>query len=129
MTVTWNPGEPLFNQTTGDFYEVDGDVVMPEDDAQSIANAAWYRVMTQKGDCPRDRNAGIDRGMELFNPELPIVDGIGAVRAQILSTPGISTVIEVAIVDFDATLRALYLSFTAETVLGESITNTALLQG
>lgn len=129
MTVTWNPQEPLFNQQTGDFEEVDGDVVMPEDDAASIANAAWYRVMTQRGDCPRDRSAGIDRGMVLFNPELPVVDGIGAVRSQIMTTPGITSVVDLQIVDFDATARTLFLAYTAETVLGEQVTNTALVQG
>lgn len=129
MTVTWNPNEPLFDQTTFDFVEVDGDVVMPEDDAAAITNAAWYRVLTQRGDCPRDRSAGIDRGMVLFNPELPVTEGIGAVRSQIMTTPGISSVTDLVIVGYDAAARAVYLAYTAETVLGEQLSNTLLLQG
>lgn len=129
MTVTYNPDEPLFDQQTADFVEVDGDVVMCEDDAQAITNASWYRVLTQKGDCPRDRDAGIDRGMELFNPELPISAGIGAVRSEIADTPGIASVQSVTIVDYDAETRTLLLTYTADIFNGESITNTAGLTG
>lgn len=130
MAVTYNPGEPLFDQETRDFVEVDGDVVMAdEDDAQATSNATWYRVMTQKGDCPRDRDAGIDRGMELFNPELPVSAGLGAVRQEIADTPGVASVQEVTIVDYNADSRSLYLTYTADIKGGGSITNTASITG
>lgn len=129
MTITWNPGEPLFDPTTRDFIEVEGDVVFPEDDASAIANASWYRVMTQRGDCPRDRGAGIDRGTELFNPELPLSVGLGAVRAEIADTPGVSSVQGVTVVEYSAEHRTLSLSYTADTVPGDTVTNTANLQG
>lgn len=128
MTVTYNPGEPLFDQDTRDFVEVDGDVVMAEDDdEQAIMNAVWYRTMTQKGDCPRDRDAGIDRGMELFNPEFPVSAGLGSVRQEIIDTPGVTSVQDITIVDYDATLRTLRLAYTVDTVGGGSFTNTSTL--
>ena len=129
MTVTYNPGEPLFDQETHDFVEVDGDVLIPEDDAQAITNASWYRIMTQKGDCPRDRDAGIDRGMELFNPELPITAGIGAVRSELADTPGVVGVQSVTVVDYNADDRTLYLAYTVDIAGGDEVTNTAGITG
>lgn len=129
MTVTYNPGEPLFDQETHDFVEVDGDVLIPEDDAQAITNASWYRIMTQKGDCPRDRDAGIDRGMELFNPELPINAGIGAVRSEIADTPGVVGVQGVTVIDYNADDRTLYLSYTINIAGGDEVTNTVGIMG
>lgn len=127
--VVWNPGEPLFDQATADFVEVEGDVVMPEDDAEAITNAAWYRVMTQRGDCPRDRDAGIDRGLELFNPELPVTAGLGSVRQEIADTPGVSSVQTIEVQGYDADQRALFVSFTADTIPGDTVSSVANLQG
>lgn len=125
MTVSFNPSEPLFDPATRDFVEVDGDVLIVDDDAQAISNASWYRLMTQKGDCPRDRDAGIDRGMELFNPELAVTAGLGSVRAEISDTPGVLGVQDITIIDYDADSRALYLSYTADIAGGDSVSNTA----
>ncbi|MBL8971739.1 MAG: hypothetical protein JNK56_14200 [Myxococcales bacterium] len=125
--VTWNPGEPLFDPATRDFVEVDGEVVFPEDDGAAIANASWYRVMTQRGDCPRDAAAGIDRGMELFNPELPLAVGLGAVRAEIADTPGVTSVSTVEVLAEDPVTRAVYIAYSADTRVGEAVTGTANL--
>lgn len=130
MTANYNPSEPLFDQQTRDFVEVDGDVVMAdEDDAQAISNASWYRVLTQKGDCPRDRDAGIDRGLELFNPELPISAGLGAIRSEIMDTPGIASVTDISVIDYSADDRTLYISYAAEIKTGDTINNTANFAG
>lgn len=119
-TRTWNPGEPVFDQTTGEPYITeDGELVevapglkidAPDGrtlDGDDVSNAAWYRANKYEGETPRDRSVGVpyDRRV-LGQPEagLAVAAIVGEVRAR---TPGIAQVVGVVATEFAPSDRVL----------------------
>jgi hypothetical protein len=70
--TTWNPGEPVFDQATGNPYvDADGNliecapglIISAADgrslDGDDVANAAWLRANIYEGECTRDTSVGV----------------------------------------------------------------------
>lgn len=123
-STVWNPGEPVFDQATGEPYiddegnlvEVAPGLLVPTSDGRTldgddVANAAWLRGNVYQGECLRDTSVGV--------PYLQQTLGSGdedlaveVVVAEIVRrTPGVGGVVDVRGLGLDPRTRAL--RFTA----------------
>lgn len=121
--VNYNPGEPVFDQATGEPYitpegelvEVhpglkvqvaDGRVI----DGDDVANAAYYRANLFQGEAPRDASAGVPYlrlALGQMDQALAISLVVGEVRSR---TPGVAGVVAVRAEGLDPRTRAMRFS-------------------
>ena len=118
--VTWNPGEPVFDQATGEPYiDEDGALVevapglkvdAPDGrvlDRDDVANAAYYRANKYEEETLRDRSIGVPFHRLVLgtsDPGLAIAAVVGEVRER---TPGVAQVVGVVATEFSPEDRVL----------------------
>ena len=120
MATLYNPGEPVFDQATGDIV-VDpstGDAVTVEPETldtdpvtgqvhqrDDVANALWYRVNTWTGEVLRDRSLGVDFHNVVFASPFQEDAVVTEIRATAKATPGVAALTEGRLVRYDAASR------------------------
>ena len=123
-TTLYNPGEPVFDQFTGEPYiDEQGNLVevapgltvnAPNGrvvDGDDVANAAWYRVNKFEGETLRNVEIGVPY-LRLVLGQPDALLAMSVVIAEIKTrTPGVTGVINVNFISFDNTNRVL--RFTA----------------
>lgn len=123
--VTFNPGEPVFDMSTGEPYiDDDGDLVQVEPglvveasdgrvlDGDDVANAAYYRANKFQGESLRDASVGVPYlrlALGTSDQTLAASLIVAEIRAR---TPGVSGVVNVRVLGLDAQTRALTFSAT-----------------
>lgn len=106
--VNYNPGEPVFDMSTGEPYITpDGELVEVQPglkvqvadgrviDGDDVANAAYYRANLFQGEAPRDASAGVPYlrlALGQMDQALAISLVVGEVRSR---TPGVAGVVAV----------------------------------
>lgn len=134
-SVTYNPGEPVFDQTTGEPYiDEDGALVIvapgllvsaPDGrtlDGDDVANAAWYRGNKFEGETLRDNEIGVPyERLVLGQPDasLAVTLVVSEVRTR---TPGVVGVLSANVTKYDNENRALFWTATLLRANGESQT-------
>lgn len=118
--VVYNPGEPVFDQSTGEPYidefgalvevapglkvqAADGRIL----DGDDVANAAYYRANKFLGETLRDRTVGVpylDQVLGQSDVGLAATAVVGEIRTR---TPGVAGVVGVRVVGLDAATRVL----------------------
>ena len=128
MAVTFNPGEPVFDQETGDLVidPTTGDAVIVEPDAvwtdpvtgavyqqDDVTNAVFYRCNTFLGEVLRSASLGIDFAGVVFAS--PVNEGaiVAEVRSAAKSAPGVAALTDGRLVDYSATDRRVGFVFRA----------------
>ena len=128
MAQVFNPGEPVFDQDTGDVVidPTTGDavIVAPGEiwadpvtgtsyQRDDVANAAYWRVNTYTGEVLRDQSKGVDYHNVVF--AVPFVEDlvIAEIRGAIMDTPGIAALTEARLVSYDPASRSVYFVFRA----------------
>lgn len=113
-SVTYNPGEPVFDQSTGEPY-IDDDGALVEVapglrvdtgdgrtiDGDDVANAAWWRANLREGEVMRDQSIGVPYEREALgqaDPGLAMTVVLGEVRRR---TPGVAGIVEQRVVVFE----------------------------
>lgn len=118
--VTYNPGEPVFDQTTGEPYiDEDGALVevapglkvdTPDGevlDGDDVGNAAWYRANKYERETLRDRTIGVPYHRLVLGTSEPGL-AIAAITGEIVArTPGVSQVVGVVGTEFSPDDRVL----------------------
>jgi hypothetical protein len=129
----YNPGEPVWNPTTGDIVDDpdtgDALIVVGTDTGESAAywpdpvtgtvyqrddvtNAVWYRVNTRKGEVLRDKTIGINYDTFVFGGSVSR-DLINAeVSAAVRTVPGVAAMIGGRFVSFNVQARSVVFLFT-----------------
>lgn len=125
MPTTFNPGEPVFDQTmgepfidpaTGDFVEAAPGLQVDAGngrtiDGDDVVNAGYYRVNHHQGESIRDRRIGVPYNRIVFEAGTsPALVG-ELIAAEYRTTPGIESVTRVVVDRFDRRTRILWLSF------------------
>lgn len=124
-TVNWNPGEFVFDQSTGEPYiDAEGNTfeVQPHlklqaaggrvIDGDDVANAAWYRGNKFEGETLRARYIGVPYLRETLGTQ-NVGSAVTAVVSEIRTrTPGVAGVVALRDVTLDATSRVLVFSCT-----------------
>lgn len=124
-TVVWNPGEPVFDPSTGEPYVTPdgllvecapGLLVQTADgrtlDGDDVSNAAWLRANVYQGECQRDRSVGVpylQQGLGQTDEALAVEVVVSEV---VESTPGVGGVVDVRSLGVDPRTRALNFSAT-----------------
>lgn len=123
--TTWNPGEPVFDQATGEpLILADGSLVevvpglkveAPDGrtiDGDDVANAAYYRANKYEGETMRDRSVGVPYlrlGLGQGDAGLATSIVVAEVRTR---TPGVAGVVAVRVHGLDPATRVLQWSAT-----------------
>jgi hypothetical protein len=118
--ITWNPGEPVFDQVTGEPYiDPDGAMVEVEPgllvtrsdgttlDGDDVANAAWFRANLFLGESLRDRSVGVpylENVLGGTNLQLAAATVVGEVKAR---TPGVAGIVAVRVLGLDPQTRVM----------------------
>jgi hypothetical protein len=113
-TVAYNPGEPVFDQTTGEPYiDDDGNLVEVAPglrvdtsdgrtlDGDDVANAAWWHANLREGEVLRDQSIGVPYERQALgqqDPGLAMTVVLGEVRRR---TPGVVGIVEQRVVIFE----------------------------
>lgn len=121
----FNPGEPVFDQETGEPYidddgalvEVAAGLLVATSDGRTlqgddVANAAWYRANLYEGECIRDAAIGVPYQREALGQsdvDLAASTIIAEVKTR---TPGVSGVVNIRITNFNPTTRILRFTST-----------------
>lgn len=118
--ITWNPGEPVFDQTTGEPYitedgelvEVEAGLVVSAPDGRAIdgddvANAAYYRANLFRGEVLRDASRGVPYLQEALGGNNPILAASVVIAEVRESTPGVAGVVGVTVQGVDPSTRVL----------------------
>lgn len=144
MTTTFNPGEPVFDQSTGepvidpvtgDFVEVapNSEYINPltgvRFDGDDVANAAYFRANTYLGEVQRDRSRGVDFINFVFAGNVGIDVAVGELSAAIRLTPGVQSITDVAVIEFNPATRALQLRYRVRKRSGEATSATTRIAG
>lgn len=119
--VNYNPGEPVFDQTTGEpFITEDGELVevspglvvsAPDGrsiDGDDVACAAYYRGNLYLGESPRDASIGVpylEDALGGNNPALAASVVLAEIRER---TPGVAGIVGVTVQGIDPITRVLY---------------------
>lgn len=106
MPTLYNPGEPVWDQETGDpvVDPATGDVLRVEaggrpwtdpitgrrHETDDVTNAAWWRVTLRLGESRRNVRLGLDLLHLVFDAGAGVDVALGAVADQILTTPGVA---------------------------------------
>jgi hypothetical protein len=142
MPYTFNPGEPVFDQETGEPYiDEDGALVevspgsvvitpdgreLPGDD---VANAAYYRVNLYEGEVMRDASIGVPYqrlALGQSDVDLAIAVTVGEIRSR---TPGVAGVVDVRVNAFEPADRALIFTSTLIRADGVDLQTTTTIAG
>ena len=132
MAVTYNPGEPVFDQSTGEpFIDEDGNLVQVAPglqvattdgrtlDGDDVANAAYYRGNKFLGETIRAANIGVPFQQVLGQTDkaqaMTVV--LGEVRTR---TPGIAGVVAARVTSYDPKSRVL--NWRAQLIRGDGST-------
>lgn len=123
-TVTWNPGEFVFDQQTGEPYiDADGNTFEVEPhlqiqasggraiDGDDVANAAYYRANIYEGEVIRARALGVPYLQQALG-QGDIGQAITAVVATVRQTPGVAGVVSVRDARLSARTRVLTFACT-----------------
>ena len=118
--VTWNPGEPVFDMTTGEpFIDAEGAMIQVEPglqvqrpdgttlDGDDVGNAAYYRANKFRGESLRDRTVGVpymEQVLGSSNLQLAASAIVGEVKT---TTPGVAGIVAVSVLGLDPTTRVL----------------------
>ena len=144
MSTNYNPGEPVFDQSTGDLVidPTTGDAVLVEPGAvwsdpvtgtvyqqDDVANAAYYRVNTYVGEVMRDQSIGVDYINVVFGMPVSSELIIAEVSATMLSTPGLSSLTAARLVSFDVGDRSALFLFSARKKDASSLPVAVAVQG
>lgn len=123
--VIWNPGEPVFDQATGEPY-IDAEGALVEVypglkveaadgrvlDGDDVANAAYYRANLFEGEALRDASAGVPYLSLALGQDSPI-DALDVVVSEVRSaTPGIAGIVDARVVVLDPATRVLLFTAT-----------------
>lgn len=123
-SILWNPGEPVFDQATGEPYvDPDGALVevrpgllvqAPDGrtlDGDDVANAAWLRGNVYLGECTRDTSVGVPYLQQALgmSDESLAIDVV--IAEMVRRTPGVGGVVDVRSLGLDPVTRVL--RFTA----------------
>lgn len=117
----FNPGEPVFDQTTGDLVvdPTTGDAVIVAEGGQwtdpvtrvtyqadDVVNAMYLRVNTYVGEVLRDASKGVDFHNVIFG--MPIREDliIDEFRGAALDTPGVAALTDARLISYNFTTRA-----------------------
>jgi len=128
MARIFNPGEPLFDQVTGDLVvdpatqdavivAAEGVYVDPETSLEypldDVGNACFYAANTYTGEALRDQSVGVDYVNVVFAS--PFVPEIAAaeVSAAIKVVPGVAAVIGARFLSLDPVSRVGRFAFDA----------------
>lgn len=139
---TFNPGEPVFDQETGEPYiDEDGALVQVEPGSvviapngrelvgDDVANAAYYRVNLHQGEVLRDAAVGVPYqrlALGQSDVDLAIAVTVGEIRSR---TPGVSGVVGVRVDAFEPTDRALIFTSTLIRSDGVDLQTTTTIAG
>lgn len=118
--IAWNPGEPVFDMTTGEPYIDEEGAMIPVApglkvqrpdgttlDGDDVANAAYYRANKFRGESLRNRGVGVPYLEQVLggtNLQLAAAAVVGEVKAV---TPGVAGVVSVAVQGLDPVSRVL----------------------
>lgn len=119
MATIYNPGEPVFDQSTGEPYiDDDGNLVEVQPglvldlgdglvlDGDDVANAAWWHASQREGETLRDVSVGVPYEREALgqaDPGLAMTVVTAEIRAR---TPGVMGIVEQRVITFkDRVLR------------------------
>ncbi len=136
----FNPGEPVFDQETGEPYidddgalvEVAAGLLVETSDGRTlqgddVANAAWYRANLHEGECIRDASIGVPYHRTVLGQsdvDLAASTIIAEVKTR---TPGVIGIVNIRITNFNPVTRILRF---ASTILrakgGETATETTV---
>lgn len=119
-TITWNPGEFVFDQTTGEpyidaagetFLVAPGLQISTSDgrtiDGDDVANAAYYRANKFEGETLRDRSIGVPF-LQLALGQGDIAQAVDVIAAEVRRrTPGVSGVVSTRVVGLNPVTRVL----------------------
>ena len=121
----FNPGEPVFDQETGELYidddgalvEVSPGLLVATSDGRTlqgddVANAAWYRANLFEGECIRDATIGVPYQREVLgqsDADLAATAIIAEVKER---TPGVVGIVNVKITNFNPASRILRFTST-----------------
>lgn len=113
-TVVYNPGEPVFDQSTGEPYIDDdgnlvevapGLIVETSDgrviDGDDVAGAAWWHASLREGEAIRAKSIGVpyeSQALGQADPGLAMTVILGEVRRR---TPGVLGVVDQRVVVFE----------------------------
>lgn len=119
-SVAYNPGEPVFDQTTGEPYITeDGELIEVEPglivsasdgraiDGDDVANAAFWHGNLYIGESIRDATVGVpylQAALGGSNAALAAAVVVGEVRER---TPGVAGIVGVTVQGIDPTTRVL----------------------
>jgi hypothetical protein len=124
VATTFNPGEPVFDQetgepfidpTTGDFVEAaPGLQVATADgrtlDGDDVSCAVYYRLNKQENETLRNRRIGVPYRRVIFEAGTsPRLAG-DLLAGEALTTPGVASVTRVAVDSFNVRTRVLRLA-------------------
>ena len=133
MATTFNPGEPVFDQVTGDLVinPTTGDAVIVEPDSiwttptlpgeppgdvyqqDDVANAVFYRANTFLGEVLRDASLGVDFAGIVFASPVNEDAIVAEIRSAAKSAPGVSALTDGRLVNYSATDRSVGFVFRA----------------
>lgn len=116
--TTWNPGEFVFDPSTGAPYvDADGALVevspgllvsAPDGrtlDGDDVANAAWLRANIYEGECTRDASVGVPY-LRLALGQADQAQALDVVVAEVARrTPGVSGVVQAQALGLDPLTR------------------------
>lgn len=117
-SVLYNPGEPVFDQASGEPYiDEDGNLIevapgqvvnAPDGrvlDGDDVTNAAFYRENKFEGETLRDVSIGVPYERLILGSSEPIL-AMNLIVAEILTrTPGVAAVLGTQILSYDAQTR------------------------
>lgn len=124
-STTWNPGEPVFDQSTGEPYvDAEGALVevapgllvqAPDGrtlDGDDVANAAWLRANVYLGECTRQADVGVPYLQQALGQGDDAL-AVDVVVAEVVTrTPGVGGVVDVRSRGIDPLTRVLHFDAT-----------------
>lgn len=124
-SILWNPGEPVFDQATGEPYVDEfgalvevapGLLVQAPDgrtlDGDDVANAAWLRGNVYLGECTRDASVGVPYLQQALGSTDDALAIEVVVAEMVRRTPGVGGVVDVRSLGLDHVTRELQFSGT-----------------
>jgi len=121
----FNPGEPVFDQETGEPYIDDdgalvevapGSLVETSDgrtlQGDDVANAAWYRANLFEGECIRDASIGVPYQRTVLGQSDADLAASSIVAEVKTRTPGVVGIVNVRVTNFNPATRILRFTST-----------------
>lgn len=144
MPTVWNPGEPVFDQSTGEpvINPATGDAVIVEPNgtwtdpttgtvhqADDVVNAAWWRLNTYVGEVLRSQSDGVDYHNVIFG--MPVVEELinAEIRSTALKTPGLAALTDARRVSYEPDDRSASWIFRVRKRDGTQVPGLVTLSG